>query len=62
MKLDRALKAKVLDVRLRDKLLAEGKITQADVDKYLKELPDDSDNMEIAGAPKAQAASPESES
>lgn len=49
MKLNNALKAKELDLRLRDKLLAEGKITQAEVEKYLNSLPDDSVNMEVVG-------------
>ena len=59
MKLDRALKAKILDVRLRDKLLAEGKITQVEVEKYLESLPDDSANMEVVGekAPSTQETS-----
>jgi len=43
MKLRQALEEKLLDVRLRDRLLAEGKITKEDVQKVLKGLPDDAD-------------------
>lgn len=41
MKLRQALEEKQLDLRLRDRLLAEGKITKEDVQKYLKALADD---------------------
>ena len=50
MSLSDALKQKILDVRLRDKLLAEGKVTEEEVKKYLAELPDDQDNMTILGS------------
>lgn len=60
MKLNKALKAKELDLRLRDKLLAEGKITQAEVEKYLSSLPDDSANVQIAG--ESSSTKPEAES
>lgn len=43
MKLRLALEEKLLDVRLRDRLLAEGKITKEDIQKMLKNLPDDTD-------------------
>lgn len=43
MKLRLALEEKLLDVRLRDRLLAEGKITKEDIQKMLKSLPDDTD-------------------
>ena len=43
MKLRLALEEKLLDVRLRDRLLAEGKITKEDIQKMLKNLPDDAD-------------------
>jgi exopolyphosphatase/pppGpp-phosphohydrolase len=43
MKLRQALDEKLLDVRLRDRLLAEGKITKEDIQKALKSLPDDAD-------------------
>ena len=48
MRLRRALQEKQLDVRLRDKLLAEGKLTQEEVQKYLEQLPDDEQNMTFA--------------
>lgn len=44
MKLRLALEEKLLDVRLRDRLLAEGKITKEEVDKFLASLPDDQEN------------------
>tara|TARA_B100000683_G_C12184267_1_gene429811 strand:- start:52 stop:261 length:210 start_codon:yes stop_codon:yes gene_type:complete len=40
MRIAQALKEKLMDVRLRDKLIAEGKVTQEDVEKYLHELED----------------------
>ena len=42
MRLSKALEEKLHDKRLRDKLLAEGKISQAQVEEYLKTLEDDS--------------------
>lgn len=41
MKLAKALEQKKFDLRLRDKLLAEGKLTNEEVDRYLKGLPED---------------------
>lgn len=46
MKLKMALDEKVLDLRLRDRLVAEGKLPKADLDKYLASLTDDSANSE----------------
>lgn len=46
MRLCDALEEKQLDVRIRDRLIAEGKITSEEVDKYLKSLEDDSDKVE----------------
>jgi len=43
MKLRQALEEKLLDVRLRDRLLAEGKITKEEIQKMLKGLSDDAD-------------------
>jgi hypothetical protein len=43
MKLRLALEEKLLDVRLRDRLLAEGKITKEEIAKMLKGLGDDAD-------------------
>ncbi len=44
MRLSRALEDKKLDLRLRDKLMHEGKLSKADIDQYLATLPDDSAN------------------
>ncbi len=41
MKLRLALEEKLLDVRVRDRLLAENKITKEEVKKYLDSLSDD---------------------
>lgn len=41
MKLRIALEEKELDLRLRDRLVAEGKIKSQDVEKYLTNLPDE---------------------
>ena len=46
MRLARALAEKLHDVRLRDKLLAEGKITKAQLDEYLSTIEDSKDNAE----------------
>jgi len=46
MRLDRALKDKLMDVRLRDRLISEGKITQKEVEEYLKKLEDDKEKSE----------------
>jgi hypothetical protein len=44
MKLRLALEEKLMDARVRDRLLAEGKITKEDVKKYLDTLPDETKN------------------
>lgn len=41
MKLAKALDEKIMDIRLRDKLMAEGKLTKAQVDEYLNKVTDD---------------------
>lgn len=41
MKLRLALEEKMLDARVRDRLLAEGKLTKEELKKYLDSLPDD---------------------
>ena len=46
MSLSEGLKEKVLDVRLREKLLREGKLTKSELDSYLNSLPDDEGNSE----------------
>lgn len=45
MRLSRALKEKIMDVRLRDKLIAEGKVTKAQADEYLSSLEDQAENL-----------------
>ena len=42
MRLARALEEKLMDVRLRDKLIAEGKVTKEQVQTYLNSLEDSS--------------------
>ena len=44
MKLRLALEEKLLDVRVRDRLLAEGKISKEELKKYLDNLSDESKN------------------
>lgn len=46
MKLAKALDEKMLDVRLVDRLIAEGKLTKDEYDKYLANLNDDANNFE----------------
>ncbi len=46
MLLNQALAEKLMDQRLRDRLIEEGKITKEEVDKFLASLPDDSENLE----------------
>ncbi len=41
MRLSRALQEKQMDVRLRDKLMSEGKLTKKQVEEITKALPDD---------------------
>ena len=42
MKLSDALEEKQLDVRLRDKLMEQGKLTAKQVEEYMKKLEDSS--------------------
>lgn len=46
MSLSEGLKEKVLDVRLREKLLREGKLSKAELNEYLSSLGDDEGNSE----------------
>jgi hypothetical protein len=52
MKLRMALEDKEMDLRLRDRLVAEGKISSASVDTYLKSLDDEEGNYVQLGAEK----------
>ena len=45
MRLSNALSEKLMDVRLRDKLLTEGKISNNQVNDYLDKLHDDKSNL-----------------
>jgi polyhydroxyalkanoate synthesis regulator phasin len=49
MRLSRALNDKKLDLRLRDKLVHEGKMTHKEVEDYLNSLPDDAANATTTG-------------
>jgi len=40
-----ALDDKLMDIRLRDKLLAEGKITKEQLEGYFAKLPDETGNF-----------------
>jgi len=44
MKLRLALEEKQLDLRVRDRLLAEGKLSKEEVKKFLETLPDETAN------------------
>lgn len=44
MKLRLALEEKLMDVRVRDRLVAEGKIPKEELKKYLESLSDDTKN------------------
>lgn len=44
MKLRLALEEKLMDVRVRDRLVAEGKITKEELKKYLDNLADETKN------------------
>lgn len=46
MLLKQALEEKELDYRVRDRLIQEGTLKKEDVEKYLKDLPNEEDNME----------------
>ena len=48
MRLPQALDAKKMDLRLRDKLTHEGKLTTKELDGYFKSLPDDSELLTTA--------------
>jgi len=46
MKLAKALNEKIMDVRIVDRLMAQGKITKDEFDKYVAGLQDDQANSE----------------
>lgn len=49
-----ALDEKMMDVRVRDRLLAEGKITQKQVQEFLASLPDDEGHYENPSKPESR--------
>jgi len=49
VELKQALDMKALDYRLKDRLLSEGKLTKEQVDKFLKDLPDDQNKSVTLG-------------
>jgi hypothetical protein len=49
MRLKEALEQKQFDTRLLDKKLAEGKLSQKEYQDFLEAIPDDSENLTIAG-------------
>lgn len=51
MELKQALDDKLMDYRLRDRLIGEGKISKEEVSSYLKQLPDETQNIK---APKVK--------
>ena len=59
MKLKLALDEKLMDIRLRDRLLAEGKISKADIDNYINGLNEESsDKFERLGGEEASQSTP----
>ena len=55
MKLRLALEDKLMDSRLRDRLLAEGKISKKDIEDYLNNLPEEDDSAYEKVAAKDEA-------
>lgn len=56
MLLSHALKDKIMDVRLRDKFLAEGRISPKEIEAYLKGLDDDGSNLSFTATTAAAGA------
>lgn len=50
MRLPRALAAKKMDLRLRDKMTHEKKISKKELDEFLNSLPDDGPNATTVDA------------
>ncbi len=46
MLLKQALEDKLMDYRVRDRLLEEGKITKEELEKFMKDLPNDEDKLQ----------------
>ena len=58
MRLARALNNKKMDLRLRDKLVHEGKITKTQLNEFLNSLPDDSENATTVDQSNDQSQAP----
>ncbi len=56
MRLARALNNKKMDLRLRDKLIHEGKITKSQLSEFLTSLPDDQVNATTVDEAQARPA------
>ena len=54
MRIGRALKEKNFDLRLRDKLLAEGKVTPEQIKEYMASLQDEEGNLITLGPAKKE--------
>lgn len=50
MKLAKALDDKKMDTRMVDRLVSEGMISKADVDKFNSDLPDEEGNYDFVGS------------
>ncbi len=50
MKLAQALNDKTMDVRVIDRLLAEGKISKSNFDSFMTNLPDETGNFDFVGS------------
>ena len=59
MSLSDALKDKKLDVRLRDKLVAQGRLSSDEVEKYYGSLTDDTDKMTVIKQDEKKSENPE---
>lgn len=59
MKLRMALEDKEMDLRLRDRLVAEGKVSTAQVDTYLNSLNDEEGNYVQLGGEREVATTTE---
>lgn len=61
MKLKLALEDKLMDTRLVDRFMAEGKLTKADYDKYLSSLDDCEGQYEVVSDKRENTTSEDAE-
>ena len=61
MLLKDALEQKLMDVRLLDKHLADGKISRKEYEEYLSALSDDASHLATSGSPSGSAGSDSTE-